>query len=324
MTEVDDRLSPESLEHYFALGKISTHTLSTEPRCILRIDPRGERLTLRTPYDGTEPAIKGFRHVQSDAVDHDDGTWATLAVDATDMHYEAYSLLLGVTEAMRGGAKFGSAANAALTNLRALLAARQRISESQQLGLVGELLVLQSLLDAAPEAHVLDWWLGPASEQHDYAFAEFDAEIKTTLSERRRHMISGPGQLRPNPGRPLWVVSIQLTRAGGAQGDSLASLVASLYDRLTDRSAFVNALHGLGWRDEDADLYDTSYLLRTSPAAFLVDDSFPAITYSRLAESVPRSDLVAELSYRVDITDLTSGLPGAPLHTFLDPKDTSA
>lgn len=323
MSDEDDRLSPESLEHYFRLGKVSNHSLSKEPRCILRIDPRGERLTLRTPYDGTEPTIRGFRHVETDVVE-DEETWSTITVDAAHMHYEAYSLLFGVTEAMRGGANFGAAANAAVTNLRALLAARQRLSESQQLGLVGELLVLRELLDAAPEADVLDSWLGPASEQHDFAFADFDAEIKTTLSERRRHMISGTGQLRPNLGRPLWLVSIQLTRAGGRTGDSLAGLVAGMYDRLADHSRFAEALHGLGWRDEDADLYDTPYILRTAPVAFEVDDEFPAITDARLSKTVPRPDLVAELSYRIDVTDLTPGLPGAPLQAFLDPKDPTA
>jgi len=324
MTVADDRLSPESLEHYFQLGKISTHTLTTAPRCILRIDPRGERLTLRTPYDGTEPALKGFRHVEVDVIDDDENTWSTLTVDATDMHYEAYSLLFSVTEAMRGGANFASAANSAVTNLKSLLAARQRLSESQQLGLVGELLVLTALLNRAPESEVLDWWLGPAAEQHDYAFADFDAEVKTTLSERRRHMISGTGQLRPNPGRPLWLVSIQLTRAGGGAGHSLASLVAGLYDRLVDRIGFAETLHGLGWRDEDADLYEASYILRSAPTAYEVDDNFPAVTDARLSAAVPRAELIADLSYRIDVTDLTPGIPGAPLHTFLDPKDSDA
>src|SRR5699024_6834115 len=136
--------------------------------------------------------------------------------------FEAYSLLLGVTEALYCGAKFAAAARWAVANLKLLLTSRRKLNEHQQVGLIGELLVLCSLLGVAYEATVLDWWLGPSVEQHDYPFATFDAEIKTTTSERRRHMIAGAGQLQPNPGRPLWLVSIQLTRSGGNGGFSLA------------------------------------------------------------------------------------------------------
>src|SRR5690606_10708565 len=231
MAITDDRLTPESLERYFRAGVPTQHILCEEPDIRLRIEPGGERLVLRTPHDGTSPTVKGLRHVEIDVVDHEDGTWSLVRIHARDMHYEAYGLAVAVAEAMRGGASFAAATNAAMTNLRSLLASRARLSESQQLGLVGELLVLDVLLtDAGTGA--LDWWLGHAAEQHDFAFPDFDVEVKTTVSERRRHMISGVDQLRPNPGRPLWLVSIQVTRAGGAEGFSLASLVGELRSRV--------------------------------------------------------------------------------------------
>ena len=67
-----------------------------------------------------------------------------------------------------GLAMFAGAVNAAVANLRNLLAARTRLSEEQQRGLLGELLLLERLLlEHGPTA--LEWWLGPAAEQHDFA-----------------------------------------------------------------------------------------------------------------------------------------------------------
>jgi hypothetical protein len=323
MTSTDDRLTAGSLERYFGAGVPTQHVLCEQPNILLRIEPHAERLVLRTPHDGTMPSMRGLRHVEVDAIDHEDGTWSVVRIDARDMHYEAYGLTIAVAEAMRGGASFAAATNAAMTNLRSLLAARARMSESQQLGLAGELLVLDSLLDTSGN-DALGWWLGPTSEQHDFAFPGYDVEVKTTLSERRRHMISGVDQLRPNPGRPLWLLSIQVTRAGGADGFSLAGLVADLRARVAGDDRFMVALASLGWRDTDADLYDTTYLLRTTPRAYAVDDDFPALTSERLRASVPHPDLVSDVAYRVDVTDRSAGMPGHPVDPFLDPKGPTA
>lgn len=316
----NDQLTPDSLNRYFRAGIPTQHVLSRAPELLLRIEPGKERLVLRTPHDGTTPSVKGLRHVEIDTVDYEDGTWSVVRIDARDMHYEAYGLAIAVAEAMRGGASFAAATNAAMTNLRSLLAARARLSESQQIGLIGELLVLDSLIDSGPAPDVIDWWLGPAAEQHDFALPDFDAEVKTTLSEQRRHMISGIDQLRPNPGRPLWLVSIQITRAGGSEGFSLAALVNGVRSRVAGDHRFMAALVALGWRDDDADLYDATYLLRTPPKAFAVDDDFPALTSERLRATVPHPDLVSDIAYRIDVSDRKPGLPGYPLDMFLDPK----
>jgi len=319
MIGTDDRLTPASLDRYFKAEVPTQHILSESPEIRLRVEPKHERLVLRTPHDGTTPSTRGLRHVTVDSVDYEDGTWSVVSVDARDMHYEAYGLMIAVAEAMRGGASFGAATNAAMTNLRSLLAARARMSESQQLGLVGELLVLHSLVsDSGTQA--LDWWLGPTSEQHDYGLPDYDVEVKTTLSERRRHTISGVDQLRPNPGRPLWLLSIQLTRAGGAPGFTLASLVSALRHQTGNDGRLIAALTALGWRDIDADLYDAPYVLRTTPQCYAVDEDFPALTSDRLRATVPHPDLVSDIVYRVDVTDRSYAFPGQPINSFLDRK----
>ena len=182
---------------------------------------------------------------------------------------------------------------------------------------MGELLVVEALLDGANAGEVLERRVGPLAEQHDFALPAVDLEVKTTLSERRRHMISGTEQLRPNPARPLWLVSIQLTRAGSGAGRSLAGVVVDLRERLHGDAHFDSALVELGWDDDDAELYDQRYLPRSTPLAYTVDGDFPAITAERLRAAVPHVDHISDLTYRVDVTDRTPGDPGHPLTPFL-------
>lgn len=323
MTDLDRHLTPENLDVYFSESIPTQHLLCEVPRCLLRIDPASERLTLRTVHDGTAPTIKGLERVSVDLEEIDGTMWSVVDVDARDMHQPAYALAVSIAEEMRKGSSFAAATNAAMSDLRALLAQRRRLSAEQQLGLMGELMVVEALLDGASAAEVLEWWLGPYAEQHDFALPQVDLEVKTTLSERRRHIISGTEQLRPNPARPLWLVSIQLTRAGSGSGRSLAGIVADLRERLNGDLRFRVALTELGWVDEDAELYDQRYLLRSTPQAYAVNEDFPAVTAERLRAVVPHHDLVSDLTYRVDVTDRSSGNPGHPLTPFLSPTGSA-
>jgi hypothetical protein len=313
------QLTAESIDAYFRSGVPTTHRLSATPVCELLIDPSADTYELLTPAVGAEPDLTGMQRVTVDTLALEDGTYFRLRIDARDLRYEAYGLVISVVQAMRGGASFAAATGAALTNLRTILAARRRLSPDQQTGLLGELMLVRRLLDLHAEQDVIEWWLGPMAEQHDFAFPGVDVEVKTTTAERRIHVIHGTGQLRPNPHRPLWLLSIQVTRAGGAEGVSLTGLVDAVRARLdTRREAFLQYLVGLGWRDNDSDLYRDRYLLRSDPLAYLVDEDFPAITDERLAVSVPHTDLVSAVTYRVDVTSRTPDQPGAPVDEFLE------
>lgn len=74
-----------------------------------------------------------------------------------------------------------------------------------------------------------------------------------------------------------------------------------------------------GWEDDDAAMYPTAYIYRTTAAAYLVDEDFPAVTRSRLNSVVPHSDLVSAVTYRVDVSSRTPGDPGEPLTGFISP-----
>lgn len=324
MSEPSPELNPDTLEKYFRSGTVTTHLVSGSPEVLIRIDGPGQTISLLTPHTGMVQDTAELKRVTTGIETRDGNEWARITVDARSMYTEAYGLMLSIVQAMHGGATFAAATSAAMMNMKALLAARPRISEEKQVGLVGELLLFRALLDAYDEYNVIDWWLGPLAEERDYAFPAFDAEVKTTLGETRTHVIHGVGQLESSPGRPLWLVSIQITRAGGdSNGITLPRLIQAIRERLTStRDRFVTYLAAVGWEDDDAAIYPTTYILRTTPAAYLVDDDFPALTPSRLHAVVPHSDLVSAVTYRVDVSSRSAGDPGEPLTGFISAGPT--
>lgn len=322
MSEPISELNPGTLERYFRSGTVTTHLISESPEAIVRIDGAGQKISLLTPHIGMVQNTTELKRVSTGLETWNGSEWARITVDARNMYTEAYGLMLSIVQAMRGGATFAAATSAAMTNMKTLLAAKPRISEQKQIGLIGELLLFRSLLEAFDEYSVIEWWLGPLAEERDYAFAAFDAEVKTTVSELRAHVINGVGQLEPSPGRPLWLVSIQITRGGGdPNAVTLPALIQEIREGLTaTRDRFMAYLASEGWEDDDAAMYPTAYIYRTRPAAYLVDDDFPAVTRNRLNSVVPHSDLVSAVTYRVDVSSRTPGDPGEPLTGFISPS----
>jgi hypothetical protein len=319
VSEPPSELNPDTLEKYFRSGTVTTHVVSESPEIIIRIDGHGQKISLLAPHAGMVQDTAALKRVSIGRETRDGREWARITVDARSMYTEAYGLMLSIVQAMQGGATFPAATSAAMTNMKTLLAAKPRISEESQIGLVGELMLFRTLLNTYDENTVIDWWLGPLAEERDYAFPAFDAEVKTTVGESRTHVIHGAGQLEPSPGRSLWLVSIQITRAGGdPNGLTLPGLIQDIRERLTtSRDRFLTYLASEGWEDGDAAMYATAYVPRTTPAAYLVDDDFPAVTPSRLHAVVPHSDLVSAVTYRVDISSRTPGDPGEPLTEFI-------
>lgn len=313
------RLTAETLETYFKAGVVVPVSVADEPSCTLRIDPLKDTLELWTPADGPEPDVGSLSRVQVDTEELDKGPMFVLTVDARGAHLEAYSLLAAIVDDLVEGRTFQSAVLRSITSFRDLLAGRGRLSEERTLGLIGELLVLEHLIPTMGEDAAVTAWTGPESEEHDFVLPSLDAEVKTTLSERRTHVINSETQLQTSAARPLWLVSLQLTRAGTAtDGYTLPEVIGRVRAQLANSASTFNAhLGGQGWRDADADLYGERYMPRTPPQAYLIDDTFPAITRGRLDSVVPQPELVGPVTYRVDISGLVPQVPEGPLHDFV-------
>ena len=295
----DDRnaLTPETLAAYFDAGHPAEQRLAEEPLCVLGIDPPRGELTLRTPATGSVIDVSAYRMIRTDIVEE----------PAKGIEYEAYSLLQAVTDQLQQGDDLERALHVALDAFRGLLARAPRLSEDQEIGLFGELVALDRLIDGVGETKALAAWLGPRAEEHDFVLGEADVEVKTTRSERRIHVIHGLGQLTPTPGRPLHLMSVQVTGAGAAgNGQTLPELIERIRRRLrSGRTVFDDGLTDCGWEDAQADrLYTTRLLVRSEPRFYTVDEVFPAITSAGLSRIVTRPELVRSIDYRIDVTDL--------------------
>jgi hypothetical protein len=315
------RLTPESLEKYFRLGVTSVFQLSADLEARLEIDPSTEQLRLFVPATGGTPEVTDFERIRVDRLEDLAGKASfRLAFDARGMHYPAYQLIESIVSHLREGDSFRAAVSESIADMEDLLANRSRLSDEQETGLWGEMLLLEHLVGRLGDSIASEVWLGAAGSEHDFSFAGFEAEVKTTRSEARRHHISSDTQLHPSPGRDLYLVSIQATLAGAASGGrTLPKIVEDIRSVLTSSvDRFDAALHDLGYRYEDADLYRTELQLRSTPRAYFVDDDFPSVTRSRIEAVVPNLQLISDLRYQVDVGGLAHAAIPAPLNDFCE------
>lgn len=314
-------LNPDSLEEYFRLKAVSVFQLSKKVEARLEIDPITEQLRLYVPAEDSPPDVTGFERIKVDRVSGPPGASRyRLVFDASRMHYTAYQLIESVVAHLRDGMTFRRAVVESIADMKDLLTSRGRLTEQEETGLWGELLLLEHIVEKLGEVDAIRSWLGPKMSEHDFSFDDFEVEVKTTRSEVRRHHIGSETQLEASPGRPLLLLSVQATLAGAADsGRTLPQIIGAVRERLDRTTAEFDAgLHQLGYRRDDADLYPAAYQLRSLPRAYVVDDVFPAITRTRLTSAIPDLQLLSDVRYRIDVGSLPFCNPPAPLHDFCE------
>lgn len=318
MTEqVDDarHLTMANVDVIWASRHPMVFPIAGSPACTLHFNPGMGTIILVTAYTPPEPDVARWRNITFRPVHSDKGDLGELKVTVEGNVHGAYSLLTSVADQLQlHRDPLAAAVATAVTKHRDLFAGKTVLSTEKELGLFGELLVLDFLIGKLGAGPAVEAWQGPLSEEHDFVFSDVHLEIKTTSGEQRRHMMHGFTQLVPRRGVPLSVISIQLTRSNHDAGLTLQQMVSRIRARSGGYRPKVDAaLESSGWDDVDADLYTTFWAKRTEPRAFDVDDRFPALTGARLTKVVPNLPAVADLSYRVDFTHLTPGAVPGPL-----------
>ncbi|GGE95487.1 PD-(D/E)XK motif protein [Sphingomonas prati] len=187
----------------------------------------------------------------------------------------------------------------------------QLLSSEAEVGLYGELLTLDLLLDAGIEpVPAVEGWQGPEDGVHDFVFGAGAIEVKTTVASTGfPAKIGSLDQLDDGDHKPLYLCGQRLGL--DAEGDTLSLRVAQLRDRLSQSGALgrfeVKMLHA-GYRDDHAD----SYLRRFSSLEsriLLVDEDFPRLTPSIAGPVIRRA------TYEMDL-DLVTAKP-VPISTAL-------
>lgn len=298
----------ELLQEYMQRNVNGTLIIDGSPAARVKISPGEKRLTLLVEIVGDDPGPDLLTRANlSYGASYESGkAWHCLDVILDENLVEVYPVLCTVADRVQlNGEPFAEAVQSVLSGLSDILAGRKGLSREEQIGLFGELVVVLSLARERGAPDAIAAWRGPSSEEHDFGLEHVDLEVKTTMSERRRHWITSLTQLTPTTGRELQLLSLQITSSALGDGASLADLV-ELVRSLPGAPAgqVEQALSRLGWQEWYGDLYRERWRLRTEPAFFVVDDGFPALTLARVQAVMPNVERLAEVHYRIELDSL--------------------
>jgi hypothetical protein len=309
----DRHLDADGLTEYLQAGAPALVTIDGTPQLTLVIEPSTPRIAIRSPYDGADlPDLSHYRHLAltvGTAAGHD---WVEFGVSGDADLLQAYPVLRAVADHVQlEGDDVGTAVREVLRAYHQIMSSLGRLTEHQETGLVGELVVLNHLITTIGERAAIESWRGPLGEEHDFGLADIDVEVKTTLAEQRAHRISSLTQLVPNPDRPLWLVSVQLT-VGGVAAQSLSQRVLTVADGLSSnelRHAFMAKVEHLGWVPTQGDLYTRRFIIRGEILTYAVGLTFPAITPAHLVQGRVPLDRIRGLSYVLVLDGLPPDSP---------------
>lgn len=309
----DRHLRPEGMAEYLAAGVPALVPIAGDPSVFLVVDPPLQRVAVRVPWSAGElPDLRAYRHLTAETTVRDGARWAEFAATGDDVLLGAYPVLCAVADRVQQqGMPFALAVRDVLGTYHELLRGLGRLTDQEEVGLFGELFVLDHLIGELQEEDAISAWRGAASEEHDFGFGDDDVEVKTTIAEARRHWVGTVTQLSPTQQRPLWLLSVQLTTAG-LGGLTLPELIAGVRHKIVDggvRHQFEERLADVRWSDSQAALYGRRFRLRTDPAAFLVGASFPAITVSNLSAAGLPVERFAAVSYVIDLSGMDPDVP---------------
>ncbi len=197
----------------------------------------------------------------------------------------------------------------------------QKLSEVEQKGLIGELLVLDRiLLPNVPANLAVSAWQGPLGAAKDFQLALTAIEVKARADGGRELVkITSEHQLDPTGLERLFLVVISLDRAASTMsgGFTLSGLAEGVRDRLSGTApdtlvAFDAALTAVGFRWED-DYSENTWLVGEF-RSYTVTDDFPKLAAGMLMSGIQDVNYDLKLSacesFRIPETTLTDAIKG--------------
>lgn len=165
------------------------------------------------------------------------------------------------------------------------------LSVEKQRGMLGEILVLESLL--LPRLNrllAIEAWKGPDPGHQDFIREGLAIEVKTSLAKRHaRIQIANEKQLDERPHEVLLVALLRLDESA-TRGDSLPMAVERLRGLVRDdpvaAQALENRLADGGYLDVHAPLYVRNRWQCSGRRYFRVEGDFPRLTEANLPAGV--------------------------------------
>jgi hypothetical protein len=168
------------------------------------------------------------------------------------------------------------------------------LSREETIGLLGELIVLESLLAHASSA--CPTWVSPDDGLHDFHNHGYSLEVKTSLGPSSRIRISSVDQLATEGLDQLDLLHVRLIES--ADGRSIEMLLADIMPQLPDynsRRALDNALLRRGLMPDDNPARTRPRVQLRSLDCYRIDDKFPRIVRSDLPAGVLDATYVVDL-----------------------------
>jgi hypothetical protein len=274
------------------------------PQLRLRVDPPCGRLTLRAPIaPATEVPSNTLAHVAVETMFEGGDRFVEISTTDARLILDGYAMLMGIADRIQlDGLAPLAALEQTIATWHSILARRVRMSPQAEIGLFGELLVVRALIEAATASAAA--WRGGLSEEHDFGFGDADVEAKTTSGDKRHHWIHGLTQLVQTGDTPLWLLSVQITRGGDTQGQTLPELIDELLATTSgaDRRRIAQNLVTVGWDDDQGELFDERWRLRSAPELFRVDADFPRLTPTLLSGAGIDVGALCQVFYEIDLS----------------------
>lgn len=259
--------------------------------------------TVAIPAAENLPAGQGFSVERVDP--HDDGkTWIALA-RAPSGGAELFAAMVGdVAGALdaEAGADEGRLLRVFIGRVRAwqefMRKGAQPLGPEAEIGLVGELLALASIIDAGiPAAAACESWVGPVDGLRDFEIGTGGIEVKCSLSAVGfPARIGSLDQLDDTVRQPLFVAGVRLRQV--ESGQTLSDFVETLRDvvRGDDEAERVlsERLVAAGYFDAQADRYSRRFA-KAALRIVEVGEGFPRLTLGRVPAGILR------VSYEIDL-----------------------
>lgn len=177
------------------------------------------------------------------------------------------------------------------------------LSEEEQIGLICELLILETLCNINA-SNALQSWGGPKGEKHDFTFTDWSLEVKGTRHSKRIHKVNGIDQLKSAKNKRLAFVSFLLTTSGSNLLINLPSLIESISKKFFIKKPdlllkFNELLASSGYSPIHAEVYCRFNLEIVDSGFFEVDGDFPKLTSDML--SIPLSSRISSVSYDISL-----------------------
>ena len=292
-------------------GAPFSYGIGSHPSCRIEVRPAEKEIDVLIQNDQSIPDTSGLRNLNALQLINGQSHWNCLRLTWSHTPIESYTFACLVIDRVQDqGESLATATDVALAGIRDLLRKERALTREQEIGLLGELLVFEVISNQYGASDAIDSWIGAHSEEHDFGLSSSDFEVKTTSAEHRTHWISSSMQLMALAGRELRLISIQVTPRSLSKAVTLPEIINRIALKVDNHSGqFWRKLEAVGYFEDDEDLYQTKWALRSDILEFEINNQFPKITPDELEKIGVNGTEVPEVRYRISLDGKSPATP---------------